>query len=313
MLLASTSDGVHRAPSLPFSVTEAVLDVPTRELRVGCDGKQVFAATERGLFVSADDGDSWSDLDLPTPNVHAVLVDDEGIYAGVRPAGVYRSGDGGGSWIRLRGFDGAPGVDSWPTNPHRDEAWVRTLATPATERDLLVAGVEVGGLVYSRDGGETWRGCPDVPDDVHHITCRSPTEWVVSCGTGGPAGVGGVFRTTDGGATWTRFDTGDRPYVRASCATNRLHTAANRTAPLWEPPDAALFVETEDGELQAVPYPNEPSSFVIAWARTTDGLLAGTNDGRILQGDGDDWRQVGTVPITEGDWRFSGVRSLVAY
>lgn len=313
MLLIATTDGVYRAKGHPPTPTEVVLGIPTRTLHVSESGGRVYAATERGLLESPDDGDSWRSLGLFEAEVYSVLVDGEDLYAGVRPAGLYHSPNGGVSWTRLTSFDDAPGADSWPTNPHRDDAWVRTLATATDATDLLVAGVEVGGVVYSEDAGGTWNACPAVPDDVHQVVCRSETEWVVSCGTGGPRGVGGVFRTTDGGGSWDRLDTGDRPYVRASCHAGRLYTAANRVAPLWEPPDAALLVESDDGTLEAVPYPNEPTSFVLSWAEASDGLLAGTNDGRILYGSGDDWQEVGSVPVSAEDRRFSGIRSLVAY
>jgi hypothetical protein len=310
MLFAATPAGVYQASTLPFDTAEPVLqEGATRHLHGGPDSG-VLAATESGLFHSADSGDSWRDCEVPVSDVYSVAVGEEFLYVGVRPAAIYRSTDGGEMWTELEGFRNASFAASWPTNPHREHAHVRSLATPQADPETLVAGVEVGGLVVSDDGGASWRECQAVPDDVHHVLCLGAERWVVSCGTGGPDGRGGVFQTTDGGETWVQLDTGSRNYVRESCYEGRLYTAANESAPLWSPPDAALFVQREDSRLESVPYPSAPSSFVISWASGEDALLAGTNDGRVLRGRGDDWEQVGTVPVSAENQRAYGVTSL---
>lgn len=176
--------------------------------------------------------------------------------------------------------------------------------------DLLLAGVEVGGLVVSTDQGGTWRGCRAVPDDVHHVLAITDDRWVVSCGTGGPDSYGGVFETRDAGDTWTQLDTGEYAYVRESCYLDGLHTAANRTAPFWEPPDARMFRETADGTLERVSYPGEPTSYVISWTTAGEAILAGTNDGQVLRRAQDEWKRVGTVPISDDEQGAFGVRSL---
>lgn len=310
MLFAGTPDGVYRASERPFDSVEHVFTTGmTRQLRAEDEFGGVFAATDSGIFHTTDQGDSWQDLGCPEENVYSIMVSDGRIYAGVRPADIYYSDDGGETWSKLTGFRESPSASSWPTNPHRDHAHVRSLASPPRDTGLLIAGVEVGGIVMSSDSGSSWRECPVVPDDVHHVLCLTDDRWIVSCGTGGPDGRGGVYRTDDRGETWTRLDTGDRPYVRASCYYDHLYTAANRTAPLWTPPDAALLVESDHG-FEAVSYPGEPASFIISWTSTENGILAGTNDGRILQGRENDWNCLGTVPISTDDQRAFGVTSL---
>lgn len=313
MLFAATLDGVYRASEIPFAAIEQVLETgPVRQLLASSDGSEVFAATESGLFRSTDGGDSWQDLGVPVRDVYSVAVGKECIYAGVRPAAIYRSTDGGETWTALDGFRTAPFASAWPTNPHREYAHVRSLATPPANPETLVAGVEVGGVVVSDDAGASWRECQAVPDDVHHVLCLTAERWIVSCGTGGPDGRGGVYRTTDGGETWTRLDTGTREYVRESCYEGRLYTAANESPPLWSPPDAALFAQSEGGNLESVSYPGEPSSFVISWASTGDALLAGTNDGHVLRGREREWERVGTVPVSTENQQAYGVTSLAA-
>ena len=311
MLLAATPDGVYRAPKLPFNSVESVLRAGmTRQLLTGKDIPGVFAATEAGLFHTTDSGDTWNDLGVPGGDVYSVLVSDGCIYAGIRPADIYCSTDLGETWTVLTGFRDSSFASSWPTNPHRNHAHVRSLDSPPNKPELLVAGVEVGGLLMSADGGASWRECPSVPDDVHHVLCITTEQWTVSCGTGGPDNCGGVYRTDDMGETWEQLDTGERPYVRESCYHDRLYTAANRTPPLWTPPDATILVEGAEDWLEAVSYPNEPTSFVISWEPTDNHILAGTNDGQILQGQRDEWQCMGTIPVSSDDQQAFGVTSL---
>jgi photosystem II stability/assembly factor-like uncharacterized protein len=311
MILAATPDSVYRAPQHPFDEAERVLDVgAVRKLAVADGSSAVFAATATGLYRTSDDGGSWVDLGVPVEDVHSVLLSDGFIYAGVRPARIYRSSDGGETWRELTGFKEPSFTSSWPTNPHREHAQVRSLASPQTAPNSLVAGVEVGGVVLSSDRGTSWRECPAVPDDVHHVLCITADRWIVSCGTGGPDGNGGVYQTEDKGETWERLDTGTRPYVREACYHDRLYIPANRTAPLWNPPDATLRIERTDG-FESVSYPGEPTSFVISWATAGDQLLAGTNDGRILRGRGSEWVSLGAVPVSPDNQQAYGVTSLV--
>lgn len=311
MILAATPDAVYRTPQHPFDDVERVLDTgAVRQLVIADGSSVVFAATATGLYRTTDGGESWVDLSVPIESVYSVLVSDGCIYAGVRPAGIYRSCDDGETWTALSAFEEASFTSAWPTNPHRDHAHVRSLASPPAAPNWLVAGVEVGGIVISGDRGASWRACPAVPDDVHHVLCITADRWVVSCGTGGPDGVGGLYQTEDKGETWERLDTGTRPYVRQSCYHDRLYIPANRTAPLWTPPDATLLVEATDG-FDRVSYPGEPTSFIISWATAGDQLLAGTNDGRILQGRGREWVSLGTVPVSPDTRQAYGVTSLV--
>lgn len=311
MILAATPDGVYRAPQQRFDDVERVLNAGAVRQLVEVDGSSaVLAATKSGLYRTTDGGDSWVALGVPVADVYSVLVSDGYIYAGVRPAAIYRSSDGGETWTALTAFEEASFTSSWPTNPHREHAHVRSLASPQTAPRWLVAGVEVGGLVLSSDGGTSWQKCQAVPDDVHHVLCVTANRWVVSSGTGGPEGKGGVYETENKGETWGRLDTGPRPYVRQSCYHDRLYISANRTAPFWTPPDATILIEAGNS-FEPVRYPGRPTSFIISWVTVGNQILAGTNDGRILEGRGREWVSLGTIPVSSEDQQAYGVTSLV--
>ncbi|WP_137286910.1 WD40/YVTN/BNR-like repeat-containing protein [Halorussus salinisoli] len=302
MLFAGTYDGVYRADGPRFDSAERVLD-SGRVMRVrqfdGWDG--VFATSKSGLYRSTDGGDSWTNLDVPREEVYSVLGDPERerLYAGTHPAHLYVSDDAGETWRELSGFQDLPSRDRWHTPRHRDEAHVRSLGAHPDAPERVVAGVEVGGVHVSDDGGETWtERRSGVHDDVHHVLVRGPDHYVASCG-------GGLYRTRDAGESWVRLDDGaDHTYFREAFAHDgTLYAAAARSSPgTWSGErgaDAALFESENDGDtLDSVPYPGQPEEVVLSWTVDADGkVLAGTNDGGVVFRTSGEWVEAGRMPV----------------
>ena len=136
----------HRAP-FPLNSRIQALAAHPRESHT------VFAGGDTGLFVSRDCGARWERItaDGALPTIWSLTidpVDPDILFAGTRPAAVYRSRDGGRQWEKLA-VDiarecsiGTPFVTSVVVDPdnHRS-VW---------------AGVEIDGVFRSRDGGDTW-------------------------------------------------------------------------------------------------------------------------------------------------------------
>lgn len=126
-------------------------------------------------------------------------------YFGAAAGGVFKSVDGGVHWTPV--FDrepvqsiGALAID--PTNPN--VVWAGTGET------FIRSNVSVGNGIYqSVDGGKTWthRGL-DATGRIGRIVIHPRNPHVVfAAALGhlyGPQPERGVFRTTDGGATWER-------------------------------------------------------------------------------------------------------------
>ncbi|PSP76817.1 glycosyl hydrolase [Halobacteriales archaeon QS_3_64_16] len=300
-LVIGTREGVFRSSNNGLEDTERVLDAgDTPRVRAFSD-HGVFAATRAGLYRSADEGSTWENLGVPHEEVFSVVAspDGESLFAGTHPAHLYKSSDRGESWEELEGFQDLHSREEWYTPRHRNEAHIRSLGIHPDTPDRIVAGVEVGGVHLSEDGGETWSERRDgLHGDVHHVLVCSPEQYVASCG-------GGLYATTDAGRSWRCLDSDlDHRYFRETFAQDgRLYAAAARGPPgSWSGEsgaDAALFESTDGGDtFEATDYPGGPEEFVLAWSAFDGRVLAGTNDGRVLVREDGVWETLGELPAT---------------
>lgn len=182
-----------------------------------------------GLYRSADGGKTWSHADEGlTASAFRCIAPDPlrpgALLAGTEPARLYRSADGGRTWRELTSITEVPGYEQWylPYSPRAGA--VRNVYAPPGSTGRLFASVEVGGLLTSEDGGETWT-CPPVieDEDIHFITGHPDDPQLLYAalgyasvthrGQGGePRRFGGVGRSRDGGKTWRKLET---DYTRA--------------------------------------------------------------------------------------------------
>jgi hypothetical protein len=230
IFLACYDKGVGRA--LETSEREWSVEYTLEGYRVTClagDPSQpgvVYAGThDQGLWRSVDYGKSWVASGMQGQIVKSLAVspvDHALLFAGVKPAGVFRSQDGGRTWQELGGFQRIPNRWWWfsPAEPPDMRPYVIALALSPTNPEVLLAGVEFGGVFRSEDGGETWsRHLRGSVRDCHSLKFH-PTngDYVYQAGGTG----GGASWSRDAGLTWQKAGRGLAKGYGIVCGTDNF-------------------------------------------------------------------------------------------
>ncbi len=132
--------------------------------------RTVFAGANDGLYKSRDGGQSFERLDSPMNSLDVWRIaidpiDPDIIFAGTRPAALFRSTDGGAHWQKLP-------VEIAEECPNVGVPRVTALTVDPSNHRVVWAGLEVDGVRRSTDGGDSWtriasEGIPD--PDIHDI------------------------------------------------------------------------------------------------------------------------------------------------
>jgi photosystem II stability/assembly factor-like uncharacterized protein len=173
----------------------------------------ILAGTREGIYRSDDGGKNWRAVNdgLSIPRIrwlayHPDISDLE--FAGTEPAGIFVSRDGGQRWNNRPEVEALRDEHEWMLPYSPEAGCVRGFSFNGSR---TYAAVEVGGVLRSDDGGETWglvQGSSGDPDlgfppapyiypDLHDLAVHPSDPNLVYAATGG-----GLYRTVDGGATW---------------------------------------------------------------------------------------------------------------
>jgi photosystem II stability/assembly factor-like uncharacterized protein len=175
----------------------------------------VFAGLRDGGVRRTDDGGTtWVDCALPEPGVFSLAVSaaDGAVYAGTEPSRLFASGDKGATWDALDALLELPSRPTWSFPPRPWTSHVRWIAPSPHDANVLLVGIELGGLMRSGDGGRTWEDHrPGAQRDVHCLAWHPRVP-----GRAYEAGGGGAAFSVDDGETWSPADDGrDRNYTWA--------------------------------------------------------------------------------------------------
>jgi hypothetical protein len=223
-LLALPGNGVVRAARRGgrWEQERSLEGVPVRCLAVGKDGT-VWAGTQgEGVLRSSDGGARWASAGLPgrivkslAPSPHDARV----VYAGLKPAGVAVTRDGGGSWDEVEGFRRIRGRRLWFSPAEKPgTAYVQGLGVSPADPEVLVAGIEFGAVVRSEDGGRSWSGhCRGAIRDCHSLVFHPTVPDRVY--EGGAGWRRPLALSRDAGRTWSS-PSGARLWYGWACAAD---------------------------------------------------------------------------------------------
>ncbi len=152
-------------------------------------GDTIFAATEKGIFVTTDNGGNWSEKNngLTNLSVNSIVVNGKYIFAGTA-GGVFLSTNSG---------------DKWSAVLTKEESSTINVTSLAIKEGVVFAATRWKGIYISKDNGSNWtvsnNGLPSLAMNAISVGNNS-----IYAGTYN----NGVFRSTDNGDSWAAINSG---------------------------------------------------------------------------------------------------------
>ena len=184
----------------------AIAELPNGTLLVGTGDSFNEQQPGDGLFASIDGGTTWSPIAATAPSsilgsvwtyVYSIATNSAGVALAATWSGIERSTDGGNTWTSV-----------WPVGTGTTNGSDDVVFDP-NDANVAVADDENGSVVYSTDGGQTWRSATGLPGTSQARTSLTfdpsiaGSVYALVDNGAGSSPSGEVFHSTDGGATWT--------------------------------------------------------------------------------------------------------------
>jgi photosystem II stability/assembly factor-like uncharacterized protein len=180
-------------------------------------GPAVWKSTDLGQsWTHSSEGLKYAAGEEPIKSVWSIAPSSHGLYAGVQPAGLFHSEDGGQSWRHVEGLRNHPTRPQW--QPGGAGLILHSLLPHPRDPQQLWVGMSAVGVFHSADGGANWaprnRGTrsdflpeeqryPEFGQCVHCLVMApGPNERLYQqnhCG---------MYRSDDGGKAWQSIETG---------------------------------------------------------------------------------------------------------
>jgi photosystem II stability/assembly factor-like uncharacterized protein len=180
-------------------------------------GPAVWKSEDLGASWShSSEGLAYQEGEEPIKSVWSLAPAGRSLYAGVEPAGLFRSDDDGQSWRHVTGLRDHPTRPHW--NPGAAGLILHSLVPDPDDDRQIWVGISSAGVFHTADGGATWeprnRGtrADYLPEDQRYPEYGQCVHCLVMA-PGTPVRLYqqnhcGMYRSDDGGRQWQSIEAG---------------------------------------------------------------------------------------------------------
>jgi len=197
-----------------WPIHDLIVD-PTRGTLFAAGGSPWYGPA---VWRSADFGETWTHSSAglaypedsePVKTVWSLATASDGtLYAGVEPAGLFRSRDDGATWEHVEALTNHSTRETW--QPGAGGLILHTIVTHPSDADRQWVGISSVGVFETRDGGASWEPRnsgvrQDYSPDPFPETGQCVHKFAAAAGepeTLYQQNHCGMYRSLDGGASW---------------------------------------------------------------------------------------------------------------
>ncbi len=204
-----------------WPINHAVADPETGTIYAG-GGNEWFGPA---VWISKDGGESWThssaglaygEGDEPVRSVWSLAPSRGRLYAGVEPAGLFRSDDVGLNWRHVDALRAHPSRPEW--QPGGGGLILHHIVTHPSDDAKLWVAISTGGVFATTDGGASWeprnQGTRnDYAPEEHRYPAYGQCVHSLAMAAGNPDRLYqqnhcGMYRSDDSGLSWASIEEG---------------------------------------------------------------------------------------------------------